>query len=245
MLTHFKTKLLSKRQLASDIWEFRFEHPGHESFQFKAGQYMILKVGDLRRLYSISSAEYQAEFFELVVQIVIDGVGSKYLINLNLGDCSDFMGPAGLFTKNDPIISKHFLATGTGIAPIKSKIYTLLHQEETEKDRITYKLPEINLFWGLKTMKDAYYTEEFLALTEKHPNFHFYLCLTRETDESLFEKAYVKKGRVTEVLQQFHPDQFPINYEYHVCGGREMVSTTVEFLKEKGIPKEYLYFEKF
>jgi Na+-transporting NADH:ubiquinone oxidoreductase subunit NqrF len=83
---------------------------------------------------------------------------------------------------------------------------------------------------------------------KQHKHFKFYLCLTRESNEDAFEKPYIKKGRVHEVLTRFlhgYSDAFPNEYEYAICGSREMVTTVNEFLHTKHVEKPRIYFEKF
>jgi CDP-4-dehydro-6-deoxyglucose reductase len=242
MIKHFKAKLIQKINIVSDIWELRFE-PDQE-VTFMAGQYMILKVGDKRRLYSVASPQHITAYFDLLVQLLPQGVGSDFFRNLKVGEMAEFMGPAGQFVIRNITDSKIFLATGTGIAPIRSKIEELLRQTNKEQEN----LPEIVLFWGMKTLKDSYYLEEFIEKMQHNPHFKFYLCLTRENDETVFEKPYIKKGRVQEVLTRFmhgHQNSFPNEYEYAICGSREMVTNVNEFLLTKNVEKQRIYFEKF
>jgi NAD(P)H-flavin reductase len=246
MIKHFKAVLLEKKNLTSDIWELRFQ-PDQE-VPFQAGQYMILKVGDKRRLYSISSADFLLDHFTLLVQLLPDGVGSNFFRDLLVGQTADFMGPAGQFVLRDFSLPKIILATGTGIAPICSMVETLLKDSKDDVKNPGGELSEVVLFWGLKTLKDSYYIEDYLEKMKNHPNFKFYLCLTRELNEFLFEQPHIKKGRINEVLTRFmhgHSDAFPSEYEYLICGSREMVTSTLEFLLSKKIRKERIYFEKF
>jgi hypothetical protein len=74
------------------------------------------------------------------------------------------------------------------------------------------------------------------------------LCLSRETDEHVFDTPYIKKGRINEVLQRYlhgYSDGFPNTYEYVVCGGRDVVTSIVDFLLDHNVLKDRIYFEKF
>ena len=71
MLQDFTTRLLAKRQLTHDVWEFRFECISPDTLEFQAGQYMLLKVptDGTHKLkhYSISSPASQKNIFDLLI----------------------------------------------------------------------------------------------------------------------------------------------------------------------------------
>ncbi len=177
--------------------------------------------------------------------MIPNGVGSTYLNNINDKGYQEFQGPAGVFTIKSLNKSKNFLATGTGIAPIYSQIRSFLMHFDSKKLENGSILPEVNLFWGLRTIKDLYYINELRDLVDSYENFKFHLCFSREADESVFKDGYCKPGRVTSVLLSYFEDKLPEDYEYYICGGREVVSSLQEFLLEKNIPKENIIAEKF
>lgn len=134
MLNTFLTFLQQKKQLTKDTFLFKFKLKEPKEINFKPGQYLILKINDKSRLYSIASPDYSKKSFELVVEIVVDGLGSEYLKNLRIGDQTIFQGPSGLFTIKKTIRPKIFLATGTGIAPIRSMIKSELKNNSFKQD---------------------------------------------------------------------------------------------------------------
>ncbi|MFN4212960.1 MAG: FAD-binding oxidoreductase [Microgenomates group bacterium] len=180
MLTTYKTLLSQKKQLTTDVFLFRFQLIEPRQINFKAGQYLILKIGDKSRLYSIASPDWQKDTFELLVQTVEGGVGSTYLLNLKIGEEAIFQGPAGMFTLKDSPTGaprpKIFLATGTGLAPvrsmIKSEIKKLRYEEIKKLSNEAIKeenknpnfsishFPNFYLFWGLRYFSDVYFLEE-------------------------------------------------------------------------------------
>ena len=54
MITKIKAKLISKNEIAKDIWELKFSVGG--DFWFNSGQYIWLITSVGRRAYSISSS---------------------------------------------------------------------------------------------------------------------------------------------------------------------------------------------
>ena len=74
---------------------------------------------------------------------------SKLLFSkINVNDLVHLEGPYGTFYIRDDF-SKNliFLATGTGIAPIKMMIYELVNDKKVNPKKI-------NLFWGNRYVKD-------------------------------------------------------------------------------------------
>ena len=124
----FKTTLINKQQLAPDIWQFRFQLDNPPELNFAPGQYLILIMGEQRRLYSIASSDSLKDNFSLIVRLLPDGVGSNFLRSLEIDGRAFFQGPAGFFTLRSQDKPKIFLATGTGIAPIRSQIFSLLEK---------------------------------------------------------------------------------------------------------------------
>lgn len=247
MLQNFTTKLGEKTQLTSNVWKFKFSLVDPKTIDFKAGQYLILKIKDQCRLYSICSPDFIKDYFELVVEIVPGGLGSTYLDNLKVGDSVNFQGPAGLFTIKNSNLNKIFLATGTGIAPTRNMIYSnIKHQTSNIK---------YYLFWGLKTRNDVCFFDELKKLAQENVNFQFKICLSREKDLVGLDSRYFMLGHINdglmrsfEVILGSDPLKGPTllnSYQYYICGGRDMVSSMVTFLQEQGIKKENIFFEKF
>src|SRR3989338_338381 len=145
MFSAYKTKLKSKIKLTDNIYQFGFALVEPKILQFISGQYMLLCINDKYSQYSITTPENTTDYFEIVVEIFVNGLASDYLITRQINDQVIFKGPAGVFhlKNNDQVINRIFLATGTGIAPIKSMILSTISQTN-----IKYQL-----FWGLRYIK--------------------------------------------------------------------------------------------
>lgn len=240
MINKYNARLIEKKQLTKDVFWFKFALKEPEVLNFKAGQYLIFETLDNQsRLYSISSSDYIKNNFELVIQVVQNGAASNYFANLKTGKIVSFQGPAGIFNLQTENRHKIFLATGTGIAPIRSMILSLLNP----KLLITnYELPIIRLFWGLKTRDDVYFFDEFKKFSADNQNFNFKICLSREKKLERLDDKYFMLGHINDELLKLKVKN---QFEYYVCGSRHIVSSIVDFLKEQGIFKENIFFEKF
>lgn len=239
MIKDFSAKLIEKKNLADNVWGFTFEIEG-DTLEFTAGQYVLLKIDDKFRQYSISCAADRCERFELVMEYFPGGLASEYLTSLPIGEAADFKGPAGVFTLKETLLPKVFLATGTGIAPVKSMVETYLVHGGSAP---------LYLFFGVKTQKDGYLFDEFVALSQKYPQLTFRMCYSREeepqarTDDP--SEQYIVYGRVQKALESLLTPEQQKAAEYYICGGKEVVEALKEDVIRRGVPSEHIYFERF
>lgn len=231
------TAALSDRQQLTEkfVW-FQFEMKEPNTLKFQAGQYASLGFPDnpLRRPYSIASSPTEDHGFELLLDITPQGIGTKYLMNLPLGGEATFLAPMGMFMlaqgeqaqKEKNLV---FIATGSGIAPLRSMILWLLQTQNDQR--------EIWLYWGLRFEQDLFWEEEFHELSRAFPNFHFHITLSKAGDE-----WPLCRGHITDCLS-IH--ELPAEAGYYMCGNKPMIEETLALLAQKGIPKESIHHEKF
>ena len=91
---------------------------------------------------------------------------------------------------------------------------------------------------GSKLEKDSLYAEEFEKLAKKHSNFKFCKVLSRTPDED-----YEYRGHVQDFIEKFIEEKE--NYEYYICGLKQMVDDVKNKLIELGISEERIIFEKY
>jgi ferredoxin-NADP reductase len=241
MIHTYKTKLTARKELHPDIYHLTFSVESSPKLEFVAGQYLILFVpqpdgSNQRRLYSIMSPSTSKETFDIVAEIIPGGVASEYFKKLGIGDSVTFQGPAGLFKLKEDTKPAIFLATGTGLAPMLSMIYELLHVKKS--------IIPITLFWGLKKREDIYLSDTLKEFSSHFPNFTYYICLSRE--ESLPEnEPHLIKGRVNVGFEEKGQGTDINESNYYICGGREVTESLRQYLYEKGAQKENVVFEKF
>jgi NAD(P)H-flavin reductase len=213
-----------------------FEMKEPHNLEFEAGQYASLGFPDnpMRRPYSIASSPADSHKFELLIDTTPQGIGTKYLSNMRPGDEAAFLAPMGLFTlaKGEQAEKEKALmliATGSGIAPLRSMVLDLLQTKGDTR--------EIWLYWGLRYETDMFWEDEFHELSQAFPNFHFHITLSKATED-----WPLCRGHVTDCLS-IH--EVPANAGYYLCGNKPMIEDTMKLLLEKGIPKEFIHHEKF
>lgn len=206
----------------------------HE-LEFQAGQYVSVEVGGgERRSYSIASAPSMKHAVELCVDITPGGKGSEYVKNLRPGSEVSFLAPLGVFIiKPEDLVKEKkllFVATGTGIAPLRSMILDLLRDKKDARP--------LWLYWGLRFVEDMFWEEEFRQMHEFFTNFHFHLTLSKPPNHWPLCSGYVTNCLKNEL-------KLGGEWGIYLCGSKEMVIDGSKLITEMGVPKEQVHFEKF
>ena len=230
----FTAEVSRIQDLTHDVREIELRLLEPAGITFKPGQFVSFEVPKegqprpLTRPYSIASPPGERERILLVLNLVQGGPGSSYLFGLRVGERTSFKGPAGAFyLRDDGGRDLLFVATGTGIAPIRSMI---LAQLQRAPDR------PITLFWGLRSQRDLYWQEEWAALATAHPTFSVATTLSRP--EPGWQGAC---GRVTTLVEERM--SFVNNLAVYLCGGSGMIKDVTARLQAKGLCP--IYREKY
>lgn len=212
--------------------QYMFELTEPHRMQFDPGQYVSIKVSEKgeRRSYSICSKPDIDHGFELLVDLAPNGVGCQCLENMQFGEEVELLGPLGMFTLVDTEEPElFFVATGSGIAPLRSMILNLL---QTKRD----KRP-MTLYWGLRYVEDIFWEDEFQELTESFPNFKHSIILSRPTEDWPLSKGYV-----TDMLAALEK---PAGAGYYLCGNGKMVKDAIKILQEAQVAEQNIHHELF
>lgn len=243
------TARVSDKYFVSDNQRFlyiKFELVLPDRISYQAGQYVSLKISEQgeRRSYSIANTPDNTHGFHLLIEMVREGKGSKYVQNLEIGEVVEVMAPLGKFVISDekyssiPVIQSPskllFVATGSGIVPIYAMINELLlNKNETRQMR---------LHWGMRSEEDLFFVDNLARLAETHPNFVFDIVLSRPSEE-----WDLCVGHVQDCLRRDFPVDGPGlgGWEGYVCGSPERVLDICLTLETLGMEKQNIYHEKF
>jgi Na+-transporting NADH:ubiquinone oxidoreductase subunit F len=240
LVKQFKAKVIEITDLTHEIKQLRMDLLDPvEGIIFKPGQYVQLEVPKYAKIpdpefraYSISSNSLEHGNLELVITKVPEGVVTTYVHEyLKKDDVLTIYGPYGDFYLRDSDRGILMIATGSGLAPMKS----ILHQIEDNDIR-----RETMLFFGAKNIGDLYYFEELKGLEAKLHNFKFYPALSRVGDNDKWDG---ERGRVTNLIEKYIPEKAP--FDVYLCGAPPMIESCMELLKQKDIPEDQMYFDKF
>ena len=254
---------------AAQCFHFQFVLQEPESFPFMPGQFISAVAEDARgkqqtRAYSLASAP-SGNRIELCVNRVEAGFFSNHLADLPddpdellpVGGKIHVHGPHGHFTLRDPITDSILVATGTGVAPMRSFLQSLF--PASGEDRSNGK--QIWLVYGTRHETELYYREEFEALERRVPNFHYLPTLSRPLGEWTGLRGYVQdhvarivEHRAAELGQalplpppdaSIPPAELRFDINAYICGLNEMVAGVRDRLAGFGWHRKQIIFERY
>lgn len=227
-MQQFVVRLEEKKIIADSVLELVFEKP--ESFDFKAGQFVQFLIPGSEKItprsYSLATSP-KDKTLKFCIKLLENGVASTFLSSMNVGDAVEIKGPLGRFVARDGFSKLNFVATGAGLAPIMGILEDQLEQKKT--------LAPINLVFGLRYEKDIFWTDRLDALTKKHSNFSYLLCVSRPS-----ETWSGNEGRVVSFL-----GNIDTTADYYMCGSAAMVMDVRALLNQSGLKSEQIHFEIF
>jgi NAD(P)H-flavin reductase len=228
----YTARLQDKFELNKKFLHLIFELESPHRMEFMSGQYVSMTISDgEHRAYSIcSSPEYDYKF-ELLIDISPQGKGSLFFQNLKIGDRVQVRGPQGNFILQDKEDEKelNFIATGSGVSPMRSMILDLL-QRKGEKRPIT-------LYWGLRFVEDLFWQDELAELEKSFSNFRFHPVLSKAIPQ-----WNLCRGHVTDCLSVH---EWETEAGFYLCGNKDMVQGTKQLLIESGVKSDHIYHEMF
>lgn len=226
-----KARLLESIEIAPNTRHFEFEACDWTA-AFVPGQFLSITAtigeDEITRAYSIASPP-GGRRFALCANLVQDGHLSPFLFSLAPGDQIEFKGPYGGFILRRPVSDSLLVATGTGIAPFRSMLLSQLR--ENPEHRFT-------LIFGVRYEYGLLYDAEFRALTREYPNFDYRPTLTRPP-----ESWSGLTGRVQQHTLAALGDRRDM--DVYICGLREMVDDLRARLKEIGLDRKRIVYEKY
>ena len=256
MARQLYTARLTRRFLLSEraaCFHLEFTVEGLESFDFQPGQFVSFVAVDpagkqQTRAYSLASAA-RGNQFDVCVNRVEGGFFSNLLCDLEVGQGLEFHGPHGLFLLRAPLSDSIFIATGTGIAPMRGFVEHLF--PASGEDRSQDK--KVWLVYGTRYESEIYYEDYFEQVAAARPNFSYYKTLSRAQPEWAGARGYVQE--LVEQIAREHaretpPDARPVgesvyNIHAYICGLNEMVSANRDTLKSLGWERKQIIFERY
>ena len=206
-------------------------------FEFHAGQFVSLEIprdaGQESRPYSIASAPRGDARFDLCLNRVEGGYVSNYLCDLEPDAIVDIHGPHGSFVVSQPVEQDLvFIATGTGIAPIRGMLAEIFASPEP--------LPhDVWLLFGVRHPGTLLYREELEAWASTNPRFHFVPTFSRPPVDWRGGTGYVQ-----EHLRKLFAGRH--DFKAYICGLKAMVDEVRFILKEEfGLDRKHIRFEKY
>lgn len=218
------------KKLAADVIKVVLRLPPGVALNFIPGQYIdVIGPGGIRRSYSLANAPKADNTLELHIRAVEKGTMSQYWFNqAALNDLLRLNGPQGTFFLRN--ISKRdliFLATGTGLAPVKAML-EILPGLGSDQQPVS-----ITLVWGARYEHDLYFDVASL------PGIKKYIPVLSRA-ESTWEG---ERGYVQDVLLRHISDLH--NVVVYACGSDAMIHSAKSTLIAAGLPSQHFYSDAF
>jgi CDP-4-dehydro-6-deoxyglucose reductase len=217
-------------RLADNVVEVILRVPPTSKLHYLPGQYLdVIAEGGLRRSYSIANAQRADGKLELQIREVEQGSMSRYWFGAaKPNDLLRLEGPLGTFCLRDKKASTIvFLATGTGIAPVKAILEQLLGNPDLAAGK------EILIYWGGRTESDIYWTPQVEGL-----NAVFIPVLSRADAHW--------QGRTGYVQAALFDDGIDLTQAVvYACGSENMIQSAREALTIAGLPVKNFYSDAF
>lgn len=213
--------------LTKDVIKITLRLPPNQKIKYNAGQYVNLIKKGIKRSYSL--ANFNNSRLEFFIKNFQDGEMSNYWFNeAKPNDLIHIEGPLGTFylriSEKDSLI---FLATGTGVAPIKS----ILDDLDKNPERIKNK--NLWVFVGLKYKEDLFWVPDYANL-----KVNFVKVLSREKDDFVGFKGHVQDA----VLEQKIPLK---NAQVYACGSTVMIKASRLKLINNGLEENQFFSDAF
>jgi ferredoxin-NADP reductase len=250
------TALLRRRVLLSEsaaCFHLEFTVPELERFDFEPGQFVSFLATDpagkqQTRAYSIASAS-QGNRFDVCVNRVEGGFFSNLLCDLEVGQGLPFHGPHGLFLLRAPLTDSIFIATGTGIAPMRGFVQYLFPEDGPDRSQGR----RIWLVYGTRYETELYYEDYFERVAASRPNFFYFKTLSRAQETWAGSRGYVQQ--LVEQIAADHArqceqeprlvDGAAFSIHSYICGLNDMVSANRDTLKALGWERKQIIFERY
>ena len=164
------------------------------------------------------------------------GKMSSFIFNLKPGDKVTISGPYGEFFAKDTNNEMIFIGGGAGMAPMRSHIFDQLKRIKTKR--------KITFWYGARSLKEAFYVDEFDKLQEENDNFKWYLALSEPLPEDNWTgfTGFIHKVLYDNYLKS-HPA--PEDCEYYMCGPPMMNNAVIQMLTNLGVERENIALDDF
>ncbi len=227
-----QARLIESREIAPEVRHFVFDVPEVEQLPYDPGQFVSFfhTFGEkkITRAYSTASPP-NGNRFELCLNLIHDGHFSPYLFGMEPGAMVEMKGPLGGFVLRKPPKDSILVATGTGIAPFRG---ILLGHLAEHPDR------QFTLIFGVRYERGLLYRAEFEQMAREFPNFKFLPTLSRPDAGWTGLTGHVQEHVMRELDGR-------LDMDVYICGLKAMVDDLRGRLKEAGLDRKSILFEKY
>lgn len=210
------------------IVEVALRLPPSANFRFLEGQYVdVMGPGGVRRSYSLANSADET-VLKLYIRERENGVLSRYWFHeAKENDLLRIEGPKGSFFLREMKRHVVFLATGTGIAPIKAML-DRLDRRGGEMEDVT-----CSLYWGNRHPEEFFWEPEYTNIL-----VNYVPVLSRPNASWSGRIGYVQDSLLEDVSDL-------AECRVYACGSPEMIRSASHLLAERGLPEGCFHSDAF
>jgi len=229
------TRVQALRKVSTDVMLITLQLPANDNFHYHPGQYLdfLLRDGS-RRSYSMASAAPNGAQIELHIRHLPGGKFTDHVFGaMQEKEILRIEGPFGsFFLREDSDAPIIFLASGTGLAPIKA----ILEQMDSAGIQ-----RQSTLYWGGRRPSDLYLDAWLQNYAKDHAWFSYIPVIS---DAQTGDDWAGRTGLVHQAVLQDQPDLS--SYAVYACGAPIMVeSARRDFVNQAGLNEEAFYADAF
>ncbi|UTW13644.1 NADH:ubiquinone reductase (Na(+)-transporting) subunit F [Marinobacterium rhizophilum] len=212
--------------------------------KFNVWQYVSKVDEPVIRAYSMANYPEEVGIVKFNIRIASPPPGtsfppgkmSSYVFGLKPGDKIDVYGPFGEFFAQETDNEMVFIGGGAGMAPMRSHIFDQLKRLNSKR--------KISFWYGARSMREAFYGEEYDQLAAENENFNWHLALSDPQPEDNWD-GYT--GFIHNVLYEnyLRDHEAPEDCEYYMCGPPMMNAAVIQMLVDLGVERENIYLDDF
>ncbi len=229
-----------------DFKSFDIEPPYREDWdRFDLWRFKSVLTEPIERAYSMANHPLEKGQLLFTIRIAFPpgykteippGIMSSYVFNLKPGDELTVSGPFGEFFARDTNKEMCFVGGGAGMAPMRSHIFDQLKRLKTAR--------KMTFWYGARSLKEAFYVDEFDALAAANPNFEWHLALSEPLPEDQWKGP---TGFIHDVLRDRYLNHHPApeDIEYYLCGPGVMNQAVIEMLLALGVDRDNILLDDF
>ncbi|MBD2859102.1 NADH:ubiquinone reductase (Na(+)-transporting) subunit F [Spongiibacter sp. KMU-158] len=164
------------------------------------------------------------------------GKMSSWVFNLKPGDKVKVYGPFGEFFAKETEAEMVFIGGGAGMAPMRSHIFDQLKRLGSKR--------KISFWYGARSLREAFYGEEYDQLAAENPNFEWHLALSDPQPEDNWTGM---TGFIHNVLFENYlkNHEAPEDCEFYMCGPPMMNAAVIKMLEDLGVEPENILLDDF
>jgi CDP-4-dehydro-6-deoxyglucose reductase, E3 len=223
------SKISVIEKLTDDIMKLVLRLPPNSNFKFNSGQYVNIIRGNITRSYSIANCSDHKNQLEFFIKNYDNGLMSAYFFKeAQINDLLRLEGPIGTFFLRDSSCKNIvFLATGTGIAPIKSIL------EGLDKSHEKYQNKNFWVIVGARYQDDLFWDPNL-----KNLHIKYIPVLSRQDKDWNGEKGYVQE---LVIKQQIDLE----NTQVYACGSNDMINSAKELFFKNNLKENNFFSDAF